>query len=107
TRKFSIVEQARCLFLMAATGKMPVPQENSRLWNRQDACSSWPQQARCLFHKKILDCGTGKMPVPHGRNRQDACSTLILWNRHLACSSWPRFVRSHLTQHQYIIVKIA
>ncbi|MEG3969388.1 hypothetical protein QUA00_17475 [Microcoleus sp. T2B6] len=22
------------------------------------------QQARCLFHKKLLDCGTGKMPVP-------------------------------------------
>jgi len=39
----------------------------------------YQQQARCLFHKKNICCGTRMTNIS---NRQDACSTkkYLLWN---------------------------
>ncbi|MEG4497153.1 hypothetical protein QUB05_07665 [Microcoleus sp. F10-C6] len=46
---------------------MPVPQQN------QGGTGILPvanheEQARCPFHKKLLDCGTGILPVPKWHN---------------------------------------
>jgi hypothetical protein len=50
---------------LSATGKMPVPQEIYSLWNghRHQMLHHCQQQARCLFHKKFILCGTGILPV--------------------------------------------